>query len=112
LLDIWLDWINDLKLMASTSNEKLQVFNMYTLAVKDYQDTEIWKSLFEFVLEECADEDSDDWLTLPAVRTVSQHALDAVGRHFCAIHDIFNLIVEIELFFLEVYMLFFLWLVL
>ena len=101
-LDIWLDWINDVRLMASTPTEKRQVFQMYTLAVKDYQDTAIWKSLFEFILEECADEDSDDWLTLSDIRAVSQQAMDAVGHHFCECHHVFNSIVEIELFFLDV----------
>lgn len=88
--------------MASTPTEKRQVFQMYTLAVKDYQDTTIWKSLFEFILEECGDEDSDDWLTLSDLRAVSQQALDAVGHHFCECHRVFNSIVEIELFFLDV----------
>ena len=89
--------------MASTSIEKGQVFNMYTLAVKDYQDTAIWKSLFEFILEECADEDFDNWLTLQDIRVVSKQALNAVGRHFCESHHVFHSIVDIELFFLEVW---------
>jgi hypothetical protein len=106
VVDLWLDWIDDCKLLASSNKEKEDIIQLYLTAVKDYQDTDIWKSLFEYLLEECSDDEynSSQWISLDEIRKISQKAMKSVGRHYLDAHTIFNFIIEIEqLFFFKVW---------
>lgn len=102
--DIWLDWIGDEKLMISSIDEKKKLVEMYLLAVKDYQDISIWKSLYEYLLEECSNDEEEpnqSWLNLDDIRKINKTALKAMRRHYIESHIIFSSVMQIELLFLE-----------
>ncbi|TPX48551.1 hypothetical protein SeLEV6574_g01964 [Synchytrium endobioticum] len=106
--DIWLEWLRDERLLASTIEEKRAVINLYLRAVNDYLSIELWREYIDFVVEEYKNglavsaEDPDAlWLTLEQVRRVCAQALTHTSDHVSKSHIVWNAMRDFEVHVLE-----------
>jgi hypothetical protein len=79
---LWLSWINDEKLMASTKDEKHKILDLYTRALNDFYSIEVWVDCIEFVIDEYTENNfSADETSEILSKAVEQTKYDFLNSH-------------------------------
>ncbi|OUM62533.1 hypothetical protein PIROE2DRAFT_11168 [Piromyces sp. E2] len=76
---LWLEWINDEKRVACTSEEKKEILNLYESSTKDYYSINTWKEYLEYVIEEyntSKEEDEEPLLNADEIQKLCQKAVN------------------------------------
>ncbi|KAI8922464.1 hypothetical protein DFJ77DRAFT_25877 [Powellomyces hirtus] len=84
--DIWLQWIEDESRLAATVEEKRAIAQLYQKAVVDYLSIKLWHSFLSYLYneyEETSDSAPEDqWISMEAIRKISDQGLNATQLHF------------------------------
>ncbi|KFM73371.1 Squamous cell carcinoma antigen recognized by T-cells 3, partial [Stegodyphus mimosarum] len=77
--ELWLDWLNDEKTLAVTSEQKEHLTQLFERAVKDYAAVSIWLEYVQFAIGKIG----ETWKSggLETIRQTFEKAVTAVGIH-------------------------------
>ncbi|KAI9365419.1 hypothetical protein DFJ73DRAFT_918708 [Zopfochytrium polystomum] len=115
-VELWLEWIEDEKMAATTDEQKHAILELYARATKDYFSVNLWKEYMEYAVsgafpEEESDEEEAEgklnggrtkpWLSITEAREVCAVGSKATELHLMQSHQTWNVWRDFEMQVLE-----------
>ncbi|CAG8435082.1 2926_t:CDS:10 [Ambispora gerdemannii] len=98
--ELWVQWIEDEKRIASTPDQIKRVINLYSESFKDYFSIKLWNEYIQYVIDQykssLEDDDNFQVVTLEEVRNVLREANKKAGCNIPESYIIWNTYLNFE----------------